>query len=346
MKRLYVNSFFLFFIGSLFLLSAKAQVTDYSSRSLHAHNDYQQPFPFWQAYQNRFGSIEVDIFLQNGQLLVAHEASELDTSKTLEKLYLQPLLSAIKTNHEKQELILLIDIKTEAIPTLQILIELLKNYPEITGDPNLKLTISGNQPEVSQFQDYPSFIWFDANPEKVYPIEAHKRLAIMSANFKQYSKWNGKGKLTREEILRLDSVIQKAKTTATQKMRFWNAPDTPNAWYQLMKLKVGLINTDHIVEAATFMKQLPKNSFQSIQKQITYTPSFLSDGKQKVPKNIILLVADGMGLAHLHAGYTANKGDLTIFKLKNTALSLTASHDSYITDSAPGATAFHPVKNQ
>jgi alkaline phosphatase len=57
------------------------------------------------------------------------------------------------------------------------------------------------------------------------------------------------------------------------------------------------------------------------------------------PKNIILLIGDGMGLAHLYAGYTANKGTLNIFQMPFTGFSITYSQSSYITDSGAGATA-------
>jgi len=341
MKRLFVNSAVSIVSCLLFFFTAQSQFTHYTSKALHAHNDYKQRFPFWEAYKLGYGSIEVDIFLHNNQLLVAHEESELDTSKTLEKLYLQPILQTLKNGDQKRgNLILLIDLKTEAEPTLHALITLLSQYPAIIEQRQIQLTITGNQPDPSKFLSYPSYLWFDANPDTNYPLEVQNRLAIMSANFKKFSKWNGKGVLSKEERMRLDSVIKKAEITSFKKMRFWNAPDIPNAWYQLMKLNVGLINTDNITEAATFMAKLPKNTFQLQQKQTTYTPTFISDEKKQLPKNIILLVADGMGLAHLHAGFTVNRGDLTIFKLRNTALSLTASFDSYITDSAPGATAF------
>jgi alkaline phosphatase len=42
----------------------------------------------------------------------------------------------------------------------------------------------------------------------------------------------------------------------------------------------------------------------------------------------------------LYAGYTANKGALNIFSMRNIGFSKTSSYDSYVTDSAPGSTAF------
>lgn len=58
------------------------------------------------------------------------------------------------------------------------------------------------------------------------------------------------------------------------------------------------------------------------------------------PKNIIFLIGDGMGVAQIWAGYTANKGMLNLERCKHIGFSKTYSADDYITDSAAGATAF------
>jgi alkaline phosphatase len=54
---------------------------------------------------------------------------------------------------------------------------------------------------------------------------------------------------------------------------------------------------------------------------------------------VILLIGDGTGLAEMFAGYTANKGALNIFQMKQLGLSKTASTDNYHTDSAAGGSA-------
>lgn len=61
--------------------------------------------------------------------------------------------------------------------------------------------------------------------------------------------------------------------------------------------------------------------------------------KYKKPKNIILLIGDGMGVAQVYAGLTANRGELNISKAKHIGFSITQSADNYITDSAAGGTA-------
>lgn len=57
-------------------------------------------------------------------------------------------------------------------------------------------------------------------------------------------------------------------------------------------------------------------------------------------KNIIFMIGDGMGVAQIYAGYTANKGSLNLEKFKCIGFSITNSSSNYITESAAGATAF------
>ncbi len=61
--------------------------------------------------------------------------------------------------------------------------------------------------------------------------------------------------------------------------------------------------------------------------------------KTKQPKNIILLIGDGMGTAQVYAGYTAKKGIMNITGMPVSGFSVTYSADDYITDSGAGGTA-------
>ena len=66
---------------------------------------------------------------------------------------------------------------------------------------------------------------------------------------------------------------------------------------------------------------------------------FPQDFKSQKPKNVIFLIADGMGLSQFQAGLTANKGRLFIENFKHMGLVKTYSSDDYITDSAAAGTA-------
>jgi alkaline phosphatase len=61
--------------------------------------------------------------------------------------------------------------------------------------------------------------------------------------------------------------------------------------------------------------------------------------KGKKPKNIVLLIGDGMGVSHVFAGITANGGNLFLDNFKHTGFAKTSSSSHYITDSAAGGTA-------
>jgi alkaline phosphatase len=58
------------------------------------------------------------------------------------------------------------------------------------------------------------------------------------------------------------------------------------------------------------------------------------------PKNIILMVGDGMGSAQIYAGLTANKGKLNLERCPIVGFHKNQASNNYVTDSAAGATAF------
>ncbi|MBW8334351.1 MAG: alkaline phosphatase [Prolixibacteraceae bacterium] len=61
--------------------------------------------------------------------------------------------------------------------------------------------------------------------------------------------------------------------------------------------------------------------------------------KAKKPKNVIVMIGDGMGVAQVFAAITANGGHLYLDNFKHVGFSKTASSNKYITDSAAGGTA-------
>jgi alkaline phosphatase len=62
--------------------------------------------------------------------------------------------------------------------------------------------------------------------------------------------------------------------------------------------------------------------------------------KPKAPKNIILMIGDGMGTAQVYTALTAKQGKLNMAQFPVTGFVTTYSADNYITDSGAGATAY------
>lgn len=335
------------FFSLLIVLSTAAlsQPVSYSVANAHSHNDYEQPVPLLTAYHEAFGSIEADVFWHDGQLLVAHDSTQLALHRTLEELYLKPLQAFVEKNKghiyadSTRRLQLMIDIKSEGTTTLNKLVELLQKYPSLTGCSTLQIAISGNRPDVAAYTAYPSFIGFDGDLNSEYPVKALSRIVMMSADLKKYTVWNGKGIVVASQWDTLQRLVRRAHALK-KPVRFWATPDFPNAWYQLMRLQIDYINTDSIKALADFLRKLPAASYQNKTSYKPYRPTFNYDGADKPVKNILLFIGDGTGLAQLYAGYTANKGALNIFNMRNIGFSKTSSYDDYVTDSAPGSTAF------
>src|SRR2546430_573705 len=64
----------------------------------HAHNDYEHTRPLLDALDHGFCSIEADIWLVDGKLLVAHERGNVKPDRTLQALYLDPLRERVRWN--------------------------------------------------------------------------------------------------------------------------------------------------------------------------------------------------------------------------------------------------------
>lgn len=240
-------------------ITALSQPVSWSTANAHSHNDYEQPVPLYTAYNEMFGSIEADIFWFNNELLVAHTPKELSLHRTLDSLYLKPLLAFIKKNKgyayadTMRRLQLMIDIKTDGVTTLGKLVELLQQYPELTQCRTLQIAISGNRPDPATYTSYPSFIYFDGELSKEYPSAALSRIVMMSDDLKRYTKWNGKGNIPAEEWSALQKIVSRSHALH-KPVRFWDAPDFTNAWYQLTHLQVDYINTDSIKALSAFLQ--------------------------------------------------------------------------------------------
>lgn len=348
---------------------------------IHSHNDYCQRVPFYQAYANGLSSIEADIFIvSKDELRVAHTAGELSSAPTLEEAYLDPLVALFKKNKNKawadsdEILTLLIDLKTPATPTLDDLVSKLKLHPEVF-DPSVnpyavRVVISGNRPEADHFKDYPGFISFDGDRTD-YTKEQLERIAMISLNLRDYTQWNGKGRLIDPELAALTNVITKVHALH-KPIRFWGTPDGVTAWNTFHTLGVDYINTDQPEACSAFFYDFQKKTYRinananqlendnalakrldkttagfqgfhtkelQLSKRIElYEPTFLNDGKETKIKNVIFLIGDGMGLAAVCAADAVNQG-LSLLKLKQIGLQRTDSEDAYTTDSAAGGSA-------
>ena len=346
--------YFIIFLLSIPTLFAQTPF-QYTTANAHSHNDYEQQFPFKAAYQQQFGSIEADVYAVNDTLYVAHDRKDIDKSRTLVKLYLEPISALLKENNgaiykgSDQKLQFLIDLKTSAHETIPVLERELRRFASIIAkDSPIEIVLSGSTPAPEHFSEYPDFILFDGRTEVNYTPEQLKKVGIISQAFYKYSHWNGKGVLTDQDKAKVQKVISEVHSQG-KKIRLWATPDHVNAWKMLMNLGLDFINTDHVEVLGEYLKGRKKAEFSNSTPYALYKPTYRNNDKMGKVKNVILLIGDGMGLAQIHAGLTANHGDLHLAHFLNIGFSKTASSDSYITDSAAGGTAMatgHKTRNR
>ncbi|WP_025763756.1 phosphatidylinositol-specific phospholipase C/glycerophosphodiester phosphodiesterase family protein [Dyadobacter tibetensis] len=248
----------------LLLGSVTAQsIQSYTPLQAHSHNDYLRAEPFWEAYRQGFGSIEIDLVLHNGQLYVAHDSSQIDDDKRLDNLYLKPLSKLIKGDQwikdGRTSLQLMIDLKSETKASMEALKEALgpmEKYLAPHGP--LRVVITGNIPHPASFKEYPLYFYFDGRPDMSYTKYQLMRLALISQNFKNYSHWNGEGDMTRKDRRRIARTVEQVHLKG-KPIRFWAAPDNINTWRKLMELQVDYLNTDRVIELGDYLRTAPKD---------------------------------------------------------------------------------------
>jgi hypothetical protein len=233
----------------------------------HAHNDYHHPRPLLDALDRGFCSIEADIFLVDGQLLVGHAPNELRKERTLQGLYLDPLRQRVRQNAGRvyrngPEIMLLIDIKTDGKRVYATLREVLASYGDILSSVEkgavqrraVQVVISGDRPKSDIALDDPRYAGIDGRLSDLdSEISAHL-MPLISDRWSSHFRWRGEGEFPTEERDKLRSIVQRAHA-AGRRVRFWAIPENSRVWRELVTVGVDHLNTDQLDELRDFLLQ-------------------------------------------------------------------------------------------
>jgi hypothetical protein len=234
-------------------------------RQAHAHNDYEHPRPLHDALAQGFCSVEADIYLVDGKLLVAHDRKDLKPDRTLEALYLDPLRARAKAHGGQVHpggppFWLLIDVKTEAKSTFAALHPVLERYADIlsvTTDGKLDrkavtVVVSGNADRAGITALTRRYAAIDGRPPDLDgPAPAHL-VPWVSDNWRLHFRWAGDGPMPDAEKAKLRTFVEKAHGQG-RLVRFWATPENPAVWAELRAAGVDLINTDKLADLRTFL---------------------------------------------------------------------------------------------
>jgi Glycerophosphoryl diester phosphodiesterase family len=232
----------------------------------HAHNDYEHDRPLFDAIDCGFMSVEADVFLVNGELLVAHNLKDTKPERTLEKLYLKPLYERFKRSNQESiypeggEFTLLVDIKNNGAATYELLNKQLQPFAEMLsttdGDKHTKkavtIIISGDRPVDAIKATNPRYVGIDGRLTDLESDEPSSLYPLISDNWRLHFKYRGDEAITKEDQDKLHRIISKAHEKE-RRVRFWATPESEMLWGELIKAKVDLIGTDDLHRLRDFL---------------------------------------------------------------------------------------------
>ncbi|MFI5859516.1 phosphatidylinositol-specific phospholipase C/glycerophosphodiester phosphodiesterase family protein [Streptomyces parvulus] len=238
----------------------------------HAHNDYEHPRPLLDALDHRFGSVEADIYLVEGQLLVAHDPEDLDPSRTLESLYLAPLAARVRAHHgrvyrrDRRALQLLVDIKTEGASTYLELDRQLRRYGHLFTTyahgrvlPGaVTAVVSGDRAARAPMEAQRTRrAFYDGRLADLGTSAPASFVPLISDNWTLNFTWQGVGAFPDAERRKLRSIVGAAHARG-QRVRFWATPDIAGpardaVWTELVAAGIDHLNTDDLAGLEAFL---------------------------------------------------------------------------------------------
>ncbi len=252
-----------------FLQSAKLPAQSPVVRPLpraHAHNDYEHARPLWDALAAGFCSVEADIWLVDGQLLVAHDLDHVTPARTLQALYLDPLRERVRQNGGGvfpgvPTVTLLIDVKSDAAATYPVLRDVLAEYRELlteftatTTNPRAVTVILSGQRAMESIAAEPvRWVALDGRLADLDAKQTPHLIPLISDNWKQFFAWRGVGEFSSEERVKLETLVKRAHEQG-RRLRFWGCPDTPAMWQALDAAGVDLIGADALAGLADYFR--------------------------------------------------------------------------------------------
>ena len=233
----------------------------------HAHNDYVHARPLLDALERGFTSIEADIHLVEGRLLVAHHRDSVDGARTLESLYLAPLRTWIqqhggRANAGTQPLTLLIDVKSDSTATYVVLDSVLRRYADILTifaageviEGPVVAVVSGNRAIGVMRNARVRFAGIDGRLPDLHasPRASRALVPLVSDSWEKITKWKGDGPAPASVRPDVERFVRMAHANG-QRLRFWGTPDSAAVWLLLLDAGVDVIGADDLDSLRTFM---------------------------------------------------------------------------------------------
>lgn len=254
-----------FIVGAVAVAAFGAAADVQPLPNAHAHNDYEHPRPLLDALDHGFCGIEADIYLIDGQLLVAHDLEKVDPARTLESLYLKPLHERVTANNGRvypggPALLLLIDIKSSGPEAYAALKPLLERYQDMltifedgtVHEKAVTVVLSGASPRGMLKAEKRRLAAIDGRFTDLDGAIDPSLTPLISDSWASTFKWNRSGPMP-EDIRAKVKVAVDTAHRAGAKVRFWATPHREDFWEALLDCGVDYINADDLERLGQFL---------------------------------------------------------------------------------------------
>lgn len=227
----------------------------------HSHNDYRQARPLAEALRLGYMSVEADVFLVDGDLLVAHDRKDCRPDRTLRSLYLRPLGERAAGGRVypgvERPMVLLVDIKTAGEAAYA---ELDRQLAEFAGlvtsceagvvtERAVTVIVSGDCPRdaIAGQRLRRAFVDgrgadLDGPRERAAPASL---VPLVSLPWTERFTWIGLGPMPTAQREALALLAAEAHARG-YRIRFWGTPNLPAFWEQLLRAGVDVIGVDDL----------------------------------------------------------------------------------------------------
>jgi hypothetical protein len=257
----------------------------------HSHNDYDQRHPLADALNRGYTSIEADVVLVAGQLLVGHDPLKaLASGATLRGLYLDPLADWVERNGGGvfwpggPSLTLLIDVKSEARNTWRALEAVLGRYadmltrftPDGVEQGAVTVVVSGNRAPDLVAADDDRFTALDGRVQDLDGAASPELMPLISERWGDVFSWPGTKQIADADLGRLRALVAAAHAQG-RRIRFFDTPDATaaireNVWRTELAAGVDLLNIDDLAKGQQFLLEQSEAGHRLAARGVHRTP--------------------------------------------------------------------------
>jgi len=228
----------------------------------HSHNDFEQRSPLFEAVRSGFPSVEADVWLRGGEIVVSHEPSF--SRGRLEDLYLVPLQERVdrlgSVYGDRRPFYLWIDLKESRPELTDALHALLERYPMLTVFTDeavvhgpVIVILTGDEEAKTRYTDghRVRLACRDSNQLRRGDAAADRRWTWYALPWHEVV--GGDERRAVVPYGRLRAIVDKVHQLG-RRLRLYDVPERREAWTAALRAGVDLIGTDRIASFRSFLE--------------------------------------------------------------------------------------------